>query len=162
MQVQGTRGQLFVMSRDPQRPVERAWTRLVRTSQALLEKVEDDLERAGFPPLAWYDVLLELDRQPDGTLPQADVQARVLLAQYNLCRLVDRLEREGLVRRLPSPDDRRSNLLVLSDKGRRLRRTMGPVYAAAIETHLGRRLTVEEAGTLAALLGKLLAPPREE
>ena len=132
-----------------------AWVCLVRTEQKLLARVEEEMKQAGFPPLEWYDVLVELDREPTGTLPQAVVQSRVLLAQYNLCRLCDRLQREGLLVRQPSPDDGRSNLLVITENGRKLRREMWPSYAAAIETHLGSRLQPEEASELARLLGKL-------
>ena len=39
-----------------------AWARLIRAQQAMLERVEADLKTAGLPPLAWYDVLLELNR----------------------------------------------------------------------------------------------------
>lgn len=135
-----------------------AWMRLVRTEQSMLTRVEEDLKKAGFPPLEWYDVLLELDREAAGALPQAAVQNRVLLAQYNLCRLIDRLQREGLVERKPSPDDGRSNILTITDEGRRLRRAMWPIYAEAIKSHLGSRLEGDEAETLARLLGKLTQP----
>ena len=67
-----------------------------------------------------------------------------------------RLEREGLLARNPCPLDGRSNVLAITDKGRKLRAAMWPTYAAAIEAHLGARLTPEEARQLAAILGKLL------
>src|SRR5215813_9555117 len=88
-----------------------AWTRLVRAEQAVLRAVERDLKEAGFPPLAWYDVLLEL------------VQ-KTLLAQYNLSRLLDRLEREGLIRRQTCPDDARGQWVVVTDRGRALQEKM--------------------------------------
>lgn len=141
----------------PSDKVVGAWARLVRTEQRILARVEEDLKRAGFPPLEWYDVLYELDREPTGTLAQAEVQARVLLAQYNLCRLVDRLQRENLVERRPSPEDGRSNLLVITPKGRALRKSIWPAYATAIQTHLGSRITCDEARQLSGLLDKLLA-----
>ena len=144
------------MSAAPSEHTVLAWMHLVRTEQSLLGKVEDDLKRAGFPPLVWYDVLWELDRAEDGRLQQSAVQSRVLLAQYNLCRLVDRLEREGLLARNPCPLDGRSNVLAITDKGRKLRAAMWPTYAAAIEAHLGAHLTPEEARQLATILGKLL------
>jgi DNA-binding MarR family transcriptional regulator len=132
-----------------------AWTSLVRAEQLVLSRVEDDLKRAGFPSLECYDVLAELDGAPTGKLPQSEVQSRILLAQYNLCRLIDRLERDDLVRRVPSPEDGRSNLLVITDKGRELRRRMWPVYSTAIEAHMGSRLGDGEAERLAGLLSKL-------
>ena len=133
-----------------------AWTRLVRAEQSLIDKVETDLKQAGFPPLTWYDVLWELDRSPEGRLPQAQVQSRTLLAQYNLCRLADRLGDEGLIERRPCPMDGRSKHLVITDKGRALRAAMWPVYADAIRAHIALRLTAEEARQLAQLLGKLI------
>jgi DNA-binding MarR family transcriptional regulator len=139
-----------------------AWTSLVRAEQLVFARVEEDLKKAGFPPLEWYDVLYELDREPSGVLPQAHVQSRIMLAQYNLCRLIDRLSREDLVQRQPSPEDGRSNLLVITDKGRELRRRMWPVYSDAIEAHLGSHFSDGEAERLAQLLGRLQSHnPRE-
>ena len=54
-------------------------------------------------------------------------------------------------------EDGRSNVLVITAKGRDLRRKMWPVYAAGIEEHFGARLTAEEAQQLAGLLAKLVA-----
>ena len=45
-----------------------AWARLVRAQRAVMAAIEGELKQAGFQPLAWYDVLLELKRQPDGRL----------------------------------------------------------------------------------------------
>lgn len=147
------------MQQQPSEAIVLAWSRLVRTGQTLLGKVEEELKRAGFPPLTWYDVLLELDRAPEGRLLQSVVQSRVMLAQYNLCRLADRLEREGLLQRFQCPDDARSNLLSITDRGRELRRRMWPVYADAISRYLGAQLGDAEAEDLARLLGKLGSEP---
>jgi DNA-binding MarR family transcriptional regulator len=84
------------------------------------------------------------------------VQDRTQLAQYNVCRLVDRLQREGLVERHQCRIDGRNNVLVITAKGRALRRAMWPVYATAIEEHFGAHLTQAEAEQLARLLTKLV------
>ena len=55
--------------------------------------VEVDLKRAGFPPLSWYDVLLELRRAGDDGLRPLEIEARLLLAQHNVSRLIERLEK---------------------------------------------------------------------
>jgi DNA-binding MarR family transcriptional regulator len=132
-----------------------AWTGLVRTRRTLLDKVEDHLKRAGLPPLDWYHVLYEVDCSPKGMMRQSGVQNRTQIAQYNVCRLVDRLEREGLIERRQCQRDGRNNVLLITAKGRALRRQMWPVYAAGIAEHFGARLTPGEAEQLAALLGKL-------
>ena len=91
-------------------------------SATLLDKVEEALKRARLPPLDWYHVLHEIDRAPKGMMRQTGVQDRTQLAQYNVCRLVDRLEREGLVERRQCPLDARNNVLLITAKGRALRR----------------------------------------
>jgi len=132
-----------------------AWARLVRTEKVLVDKVEERLKGAGFPPLDWYHVLHEVDRMPKGMTRQSSVQDRIRLAQYNVCRLVDRLEREGLVERHQCQLDGRNNVLVITAKGRALRRAMWPAYAAAIEEHFGAHLDGAEAEQLVRLLSRL-------
>jgi DNA-binding MarR family transcriptional regulator len=141
-------------------PVIEAWDSLIRAERTLLDKVQDQLKQAGLPPLDWYLVLHEIDASPKGMVRQAGVQGRTQLAQYNLCRLVDRLEREGLVERHQCQLDGRNNVLVITAKGRSLRRAMWPIYAEAIEEHFGARLSHAEMAQLAALLNKVLVPER--
>jgi DNA-binding MarR family transcriptional regulator len=142
----------------PKPAVVEAWASLVRTERALLDKVEEALKRARLPPLDWYHVLHEIDRAPKGMLRQTGVQDCTQLAQYNVCRLVDRLQREGLVERRQCRIDGRNNVLVITAKGRALRRAVWPVYAAAIEEHFGAHLSQAEAEQLARLLAKLVRP----
>ncbi|MEQ9333449.1 MarR family winged helix-turn-helix transcriptional regulator [Thalassobaculum sp.] len=135
-----------------------AWARLVRVSQALLEAVEADLKAAGMPPLVWYDALLELRRaEPDGLRP-FELQNRMLLAQYNLSRLLDRVVKAGYAERRPCPDDGRGHVLRLTDTGGALLKSMWPVYRQAIARHFADRLDDREADELARLLGKLQEP----
>ena len=133
-----------------------AWTRLVRAHQAALAGIEAALKGAGHPPLEWYDVLLELERA--GPLRPRDLQARLLLAQSNLSRLLDRMAGAGAVERTPCEDDRRGHLVAATAEGSALRRRMWPVYAAAIQAAVGDRVSEAEATALAGLLGPLNGP----
>jgi DNA-binding MarR family transcriptional regulator len=133
-----------------------AWAGLVRAEKTLVQKVEERLKAEGFPPLDWYHVLYEVERAPKGMLRQSGVQDRTQLAQYNVCRLVDRLEREGLVERHQCQLDGRNNVLVITAKGRALRRAMWPAYAEAIGEHFSARLSQAEAEQLVQLMGKLV------
>lgn len=155
MQLQANCGNSSVMTDQPTEETVAAWVQLMRTHDALMARVEEDLKQAGVPPLEWYDVLLELDRSEQGWLRQSDVNARVPIAQYNLSRLVDRLVREGLVERRQCPFDGRNNVLVITEAGRKLRRDMWVPYAASLKAHLGDRLEPVEAVLLTRLLGKL-------
>lgn len=132
-----------------------AWARLARVSDAVRTAIEAELKLKDFPPLAWYDALLELDRAADGHLRPFELERQMLLPQYSTSRLVDRLERAGLVGRIGCPGDGRGQLIRISDRGRDLRRRMWPVYAEAIERYVGAKLTDEEAQNLSALLGQI-------
>src|SRR5882724_565905 len=142
------------MSRSPSEPVTRAWIALMRARDAVLGAIERDLKAAGLPPLAWYDVLLELSRAPGGRLRPFEIERETLLAQYNLSRLIDRLEKEGLIAREPCADDARGQWVVITDKGRALQARIWKVYARAIERHVGEKLDDKAAALLADLLGR--------
>jgi DNA-binding MarR family transcriptional regulator len=146
------------MEQLPSESAVRAWTRLVRVQQALLAAVERDLKAAGQPPLAWYDVLLELERAEHGRLRPNELERRLLLAQYNLSRLLDRLERTGLIRREPCGEDGRGQWVVLTAVGRERRAQMWPSYARAIQSHVDSRLADAQADALVALLDRLGSP----
>jgi DNA-binding MarR family transcriptional regulator len=136
--------------------VVKAWARVVRVRDALVAAVESDLKTAGLPPLAWYDVLLELSRAEGGRLRPFEIEKETLLAQYNLSRLLDRLEREGLIRREPYLDDARGQWVVITEKGRILQARTWKVYARSIQQHIGEKLDEKAAAALAALLGRLI------
>lgn len=133
----------------------RAWSRLLKVQQKLQGAVERDLKDAGGLPLDWYDALLELDRAPEGRLSPGDLEANMLIAQYSLSRLLDRLERDGLVRRLPHPEDGRRQVVEITAKGRKRRAATWPLYAEAVERHAGSRLDASEVQALLSLLAKL-------
>lgn len=136
---------------------ERAWVQLVRAHRSALCSVEKALRAADLPPLEWYDVLLELEG--GGPLRPRDLQERLLLAQYNLSRLLDRMEADGLVTRERCSDDARCQWVQATAEGEALRRRMWPVYADAIRTAVEARLTKAQAAQLGDLLGKLSRCP---
>ncbi len=144
------------MTNTPSKTVIRAWARLMKAQQLALASIERALKQAGLPPLAWYDVLLEAERAGLNGLRPFELERVMLLAQYNLSRLIDRIEQAGYVERVACDEDGRGQLIVITDKGKALRRKMWPVYANAIEAAVGRHLTTKEAGTLDNLLGALI------
>src|SRR3954464_7794877 len=128
------------MARNPSDPVTKAWVRLIRAREIVLGAIERDLKAEALPPLAWYDILLELSRARDGRLRPFEIEKETLLAQYNLSRLLDRLEKEGLVTRKPCSDDGRGQWAVITEKGRAAQARTWKVYARAIEAHVGEKL----------------------
>src|SRR6478735_6267945 len=80
----------------------------------------------------------------------------LMLSSAGITSRIDRLERRGLVRRLPDPDDRRGVIVELTDEGARL---VDEAVAAVAESdrQLLARLDADEIAQLQALLKKLLA-----
>jgi len=144
-------------------PAFRIWVELVRGHRRIVDAVEASLKAEGLPPLEWYDVLLELERH-GMPLRARDLELKLLLAQYNLSRLLDRMEGRGLIAREPDPDDRRSRLIRLSELGLATRKQMWPVYRRTIETMVGQTLSIQKAERLAKLLASLAATsePRKQ
>lgn len=133
-----------------------AWARLIKAAAKLSEAVERDLKAAALPPLAWYDALLELHRAGKAGLRPGDLEREMLLPQYNVSRLVDRLESAGYVERLPHPQDARGQVLKITRDGTELTRRMWRVYRRAIATNFAAKLGKGDPERLAAILGRLL------
>ena len=146
------------MNEKPADATVRAWVRLTRAQQRAQGEIEAALKQAGLPPLAWYDVLLETERAGKDGLRPFELERAMLLAQYNLSRLVDRMAAAGLVERRPCDDDGRGHRVAVTDAGRAMRRRMWPVYSRAIEQAVGRHVTAREARTLGDLLGRFAEP----
>src|SRR5881409_2847837 len=87
------------MKRKPSTEATAAWIRLMRVQSRVLDAVEQDLKKAGYPPLAWYDALLELSRAPSGEMRPVELEKQMLIPQYSTSRLIDRLVDEGLAAR---------------------------------------------------------------
>ena len=96
--------------------------------------------------------------EPEG-LRQFELQRHMLLAQYNMSRLIDRLVEARLVRRQPCPQDGRGQVIYVTEKGRALIDAMWPAYRAAIAAHFGDRLDERQAEVLAGILESLRSGP---
>ncbi len=141
---------------------EAAWRAMITAHATVVEKIERALHEAGLPPLGWYDVLLELSAAPVCRLRMHELARAVVLSRSGLTRLVDRLEKAGLLRREPDLSDRRGAFAVLTDEGKDMLRRMWPVYAAGIAEHFGRHISDEEAHALTEALSRVLAANRED
>lgn len=94
-----------------------------------------------------------------GPMPQARLCEKLLVSGSNLTTVIDNLERNGLVRRDPNPDDRRAYLIRLSDAGKSLIARAFPAHAARVRSLLGVLTQAEqrELGRLCKKLGLGLA-----
>src|SRR3569833_2687985 len=140
------------MKRKPSNEVTAAWIRLMRVQSRVLGCVEQDLKKAGFPPLAWYDALLELSRSPSGELRPVELERQMLLPQYSTSRLIDRLVDEGLAARRECKLDKRGQFVEIPEAGRELQKKMWGAYSAAIEKYVGSKFSDADATRLSGLM----------
>ena len=112
--------QLKAPTRLPSDSLQRAWVALGRVSQGVQCHVENALKEAGFPELSWYTVLWELERAGKPVRPK-DLAIPLFILPYQLSRLVDRMEAEGLVKRIQCKEDKRGHMLEPTAKGFALR-----------------------------------------
>lgn len=148
---------------DLQRPSASAvsvWARLLRVARSLTESAEEALKAAGLPPLAWYDALHEIAEAGEDGLRPFQLPERLLLAQYNVSRLLARLEADGLVEKREVAGDGRGQAIRITRAGRDMRRRMWSVYGPAI-ARIEDRVSPDELAMLARLLGRLREPPAE-
>lgn len=133
---------------------QRAWARTVRVSNQILQSVEAALKAQGLPPLAWYDLLWELVQAGDGGARPVALQSAMLIPQYNLSRLIERVVTAGYAERVACEGDGRGYLVRITDAGQAIRRRMWPVYRGILEADLASRIDAGEARQLADILGR--------
>jgi DNA-binding MarR family transcriptional regulator len=93
------------------------WRGFLRVHAALAKQLDAELERAHGIPLSSYEVLINLQHAPNHKLRMADLADRALLSRSGMTRLVDRLERQGLLARDTCVSDARGCFAVLTDAG---------------------------------------------
>lgn len=153
---------IVVAMRDSRKPPEdtvlaaQAWGALLRVHAALVPALDREMQAAHRLPLAWYDVLLELNSASDRRLRMSDLGERVVLSRTRVSRLVDELAAVDLVEKVANPGDRRSAYAALTTKGRNVFRQAAPDYLQSITEHFGDALTRAELLTIRDALDRVL------
>ena len=133
-----------------------AWRRYLRVHAVVTRRLEGELLAEHGLPLASYDVLVQLVESPQRKLRMSELAEQVLLSRSGLTRMVDRLEREELVRREAWADDARGQFTVITEAGVERLRAASPTHLRGIAEHAVGRLDEDEALALAGLLGQML------
>lgn len=129
----------------------RAYVKLMRASRSVLARIEPGLAAHGLTPtqLGVLEAVLH-----KGPMTQRDLGRKVLTSAGNMTDVIDKLERRGLVRRLPAPADRRAVRVELTGEGRALIEQVFPAHAADIARAMAG-LDTAELGELDGLLRRL-------
>lgn len=89
-------------------------------------------------------------------LSQMELARRAKVEQPSMAQLLARMERDGLIRRVPDPEDRRSSLVMLTEEAER-RLPAGRAILRQSNADMVRGMSAEEVATLLDLLGRVLA-----
>jgi len=139
----------------PNDPRLTAWRSFLRTHNHLMRRLAQDLQDAGQVDLPAYDVLVQLTNAPDNRLRMADLADAVLISRSGLTRMIDRMQREGLVARERDPNDKRGLYTVLTAAGRAALRNASLVHLHGVAELVLDKLSAEELSQLEALMTRL-------
>ena len=132
----------------------RCWRLYVESALALVDILDTELEQAVGIPLRWYDALVHLEESPEG-IPMNELAERILYSKSGFTRVVDRMEETGLVRRLRPEHDRRTILVLLTDKGTQTLEHARRHHRDGIQRHFSQHLTNTDITALTRALEKV-------
>jgi DNA-binding MarR family transcriptional regulator len=126
-----------------------AWRGMLRVHAALVRELDAELYAAHDLPLSSYDVLIYLQAAPGKRLRMAELADSVLLSRSGVTRLVDRLEREGLIERDTCTSDGRGCFAVLTEQGEQALSRARPTHLAGVRQRFLSRFSQDELEQLA-------------
>lgn len=134
----------------------RAWRGMLRVHATLTKALDAELEAEHGLPLSSYEVLLHLDDAEGHRMRMSDLAAMVILSRSGLTRLVDRLEREGLIARESCPSDARGSFATLTAAGRRKLAAARATHLAGVRSMFVNHFSDEELELLGSAWERLL------
>jgi DNA-binding MarR family transcriptional regulator len=119
---------------------ERVWRSFARALIVVPRVLEAELQAAHGVTVTEYFVLVNLSEAPDRRLRMSELAQRGVMSLSAISRVVDGLERHGLVERERCPEDRRGLLAVLTDAGLARLVEAYPTHLRGVRTHVVRHL----------------------
>jgi DNA-binding MarR family transcriptional regulator len=142
----------------PPRSID-AWVCLLRGHAAVRRSLTAALRSKHGLSVNDYEALLLLSRAQGNQMRRVDLAERLQLTASGVTRLLDGLERHGLVKKAICPGDGRVTYAVLTERGRRKLAEASSAHSDSIRGMFEGRYTRAELATLAELLGRLPSPP---
>jgi DNA-binding MarR family transcriptional regulator len=127
-----------------------AWRGLLRVYASLVRALDAELDAEHGLPITSYEVLIHLADAPEGKMRMRDLADAALLSRSGLTRLVDRLERDGLIERASCPSDARGAFAVITEAGRRVLARARPAHRAGVRRRFLDHFDEDELVELAA------------
>ena len=117
-----------------------AWLDLIRAQARVTEVLGRKLEEEVGIPLAFSEVLVQLEKAPENRMRMQELGRSIFLSKSGVSRLVTRMENEGLVVRQGDPENLRATYAAITDKGREVFRRAAPVSLDEVEKRFSRHL----------------------
>lgn len=134
---------------------EVVWTRLLRAAASARRCLGARLDGEHGLSVNDYEALSELAHAEAGSLRRVDLAEALQLTPSGVTRLLDGLERAGLVEKRSCSEDARVTYAALTDAGRAKLDEAAGMHRRAIEALFSERYSRAELETLAELLGRL-------
>ena len=131
------------------------WVTFLRAHAAITRELSAQLQREHGLTLNDYEVLLHLARADGRMMRRVDLAQSVLLSASGITRLLEGLERAGLVAKETCKSDGRVSYAKLTDAGLRRLREATATHVRGVEELFSSRYSESELETLAQLLGRL-------
>ena len=139
-------------------PEERAaWSGFIRAHATIVKDLDAELQAAHGLPLSSFDVLLQLSLVPEGRMQMSELAEAVHLSRSGLTRMVDRLERQGLLERHRGDRDPRQVFACITGPGLERLAETTPTHLTGVRRRFLERLSQTQLEQLAAVWNQLLA-----
>ena len=135
-----------------------AWHSLLRAHASVVRRLEAELIAEHGLSLPAYEVLAHLSGMPDRSLRMTELSEAALLSPSGVTRLVDKLQRDGLVRRRRCAADARVIYCELTDAGMARLVTAYPTHLRGVREHMVDKLDRDDLRGVADSMNKLSDP----
>lgn len=128
---------------------------LIKRASLVFDKLSNHLLSPYDLTGSQFKILMVLYKSPAGSVRQTDIEAKFSMTNPTVTGLVQKLEAKDLVKRMPHPEDKRSKVLVLTDRAITMKEEL-LALADDLEKQMTHNLTESECDQLAGLLLKML------
>lgn len=112
------------------------WIELLRCSSKMEQIIDDKLRQNYGQNISRFDVLAQLVREQKNGLSVGELASRLIASKGNITGLIDRMQKDGLISKNARPEDRRSYVITITDKGTTLFTEMAGNNALWVEKAL--------------------------
>ena len=138
-----------------------AWRLLLETHHRLTGEMDRELREVHGLRLDWYDVLVQLNAA-GGRMRMHELAEATLFSRTDCTRIVDRMQRAGLVARERASEDGRGVYAALTHAGKQKLREAAVTHVHSIERRFTDLLTEEEAAIMATALRRVVHAATQE